>query len=101
MPTSTVEDYLKCIYLESRHAPEELVSTGRIAGAMRVAPVAHLREAGATPILLETSFSSRRRQPKRLRVSGVWVFKTQISFHVVHFRQPTVAFLPRLADCKH
>jgi DtxR family transcriptional regulator, Mn-dependent transcriptional regulator len=38
MPTSTVEDYLKCIYLESRREPAELVSTGRIAAAMNVAP---------------------------------------------------------------
>jgi DtxR family Mn-dependent transcriptional regulator len=38
MPTSTVEDYLKSIYLESRGAPTERVSTGRIAAAMKVAP---------------------------------------------------------------
>jgi DtxR family Mn-dependent transcriptional regulator len=38
MPTSTVEDYLKCIYFEARDASGELVSTGRIATAMGVAP---------------------------------------------------------------
>ena len=38
MPTSTVEDYLKCIYLESRREPSERVSTGRIAAALHVAP---------------------------------------------------------------
>ncbi|HXV75815.1 MAG TPA: metal-dependent transcriptional regulator [Candidatus Polarisedimenticolaceae bacterium] len=38
MPTSTVEDYLKCIYLESRGAPDERASTGRIATALNVAP---------------------------------------------------------------
>ena len=38
MPTSTVEDYLKCIYVEARNTPGELVSTGRIASAMSVAP---------------------------------------------------------------
>jgi len=38
MPTSTVEDYLKCIYLEALREPVELVSTGRIASAMKVAP---------------------------------------------------------------
>jgi DtxR family Mn-dependent transcriptional regulator len=38
MPTSTVEDYLKCIYVEGRSTPGELVSTGRIASAMKVAP---------------------------------------------------------------
>jgi DtxR family Mn-dependent transcriptional regulator len=38
MPTSTVEDYLKCIYVEARNKPGELVSTGRIASAMKVAP---------------------------------------------------------------
>jgi DtxR family Mn-dependent transcriptional regulator len=38
MPTSTVEDYLKCIYLEALREPGALVSTGRIAAAMKVAP---------------------------------------------------------------
>jgi DtxR family Mn-dependent transcriptional regulator len=38
MPTSTVEDYLKCIYFEARSAPGVLVATGRIASAMNVAP---------------------------------------------------------------
>ena len=39
MPTSTVEDYLKAILLaERRHASERLVSMGRIASALEVAP---------------------------------------------------------------
>jgi DtxR family Mn-dependent transcriptional regulator len=38
MPTSTVEDYLKCILLEEQHKRGERVSTGRIATAMGVAP---------------------------------------------------------------
>lgn len=38
MPTSTVEDYLKCILLEQQHAPDALVSMGQIAGALKVAP---------------------------------------------------------------
>ncbi len=38
MPTSTVEDYLKCIFLESQRSSGELVSTGKIAAAMKVAP---------------------------------------------------------------
>ena len=38
MPTSTVEDYLKCIYVEARNTPGGLISTGRIASAMSVAP---------------------------------------------------------------
>jgi DtxR family Mn-dependent transcriptional regulator len=38
MPTSTVEDYLKCILLEQQHAPDTLVSMGQIAGALKVAP---------------------------------------------------------------
>jgi len=38
MPTSTVEDYLKCILLEEQAAPSTLVSTGRIATALGVAP---------------------------------------------------------------
>jgi DtxR family Mn-dependent transcriptional regulator len=38
MPTSTVEDYLKCIYVEERRAGGAPVSTGRIAAALHVAP---------------------------------------------------------------
>jgi len=38
MPTSTVEDYLKCIYLEEQRSPGKLVATGRIAAEMGVAP---------------------------------------------------------------
>ena len=38
MPTSTVEDYLKRIYLEQVHSDAGLVSPGRIAQALDVAP---------------------------------------------------------------
>jgi DtxR family Mn-dependent transcriptional regulator len=38
MPTSTVEDYLKCIHREQQRASGDLVATGRIASAMNVAP---------------------------------------------------------------
>ena len=38
MPTSTVEDYLKCILLEQQSNPEALVSMGQVAAALRVAP---------------------------------------------------------------
>lgn len=38
MPTSTVEDYLKCIHREQQRETGELVSTGRIATQMSVAP---------------------------------------------------------------
>ena len=38
MLTSTVENYLKCIYLEEQRGTAGLVSTGRIASALRVAP---------------------------------------------------------------
>jgi DtxR family Mn-dependent transcriptional regulator len=38
MPTSTVEDYLKCILLEQELDPEALVSMGQIAAALTVAP---------------------------------------------------------------
>src|SRR5829696_4938261 len=37
MPTSTVEDYLKCILLEQRD-PESLVSMGQVSVALKVAP---------------------------------------------------------------
>jgi len=38
MPTSTVEDYLKAILIEEQSHPDSLVTTGRIAQAIRVAP---------------------------------------------------------------
>ncbi len=38
MPTSTVEDYLKCILLAEQAAPDQPVSTGQIAAALSVAP---------------------------------------------------------------
>lgn len=38
MPTSTVEDYLKCILLAEQEEPSIRVSTGRIAQALSVAP---------------------------------------------------------------
>ena len=36
MPTSTVEDYLKCILLEQQRAPDSLVGMGQIAAALGV-----------------------------------------------------------------
>jgi DtxR family transcriptional regulator, Mn-dependent transcriptional regulator len=38
MPTSTVEDYLKCILIAEHRAPGTLVGTGQIATALSVAP---------------------------------------------------------------
>ncbi len=38
MPTSTVEDYLKCILLAQQETPAVRISTGRIATALSVAP---------------------------------------------------------------
>ena len=38
MPSSTVENYLKQIYLEQQAAPERLVSMGRLASVMAVVP---------------------------------------------------------------
>jgi DtxR family Mn-dependent transcriptional regulator len=38
MPTSTVEDYLKCILLEQQQAPEALVSMRQISTALQLAP---------------------------------------------------------------
>lgn len=38
MPSSTVENYLKQLYLEQQHAPGQLVSMGKLAAAMSVVP---------------------------------------------------------------
>jgi DtxR family Mn-dependent transcriptional regulator len=38
MPTSTVEDYIKTLYVEQQRTPGELVALGKLASAMRVVP---------------------------------------------------------------
>jgi DtxR family Mn-dependent transcriptional regulator len=38
MPSSTVEDYLKCILLEEQRRPERPATTGRLASVLEVAP---------------------------------------------------------------
>jgi DtxR family Mn-dependent transcriptional regulator len=38
LPSSTVENYLKQLYLTQQDAPEELVAMGKLAGAMGVVP---------------------------------------------------------------
>jgi len=38
MASSTVENYVKQIYLEQQHAPGQLVSMGKLAAALRVVP---------------------------------------------------------------
>jgi len=38
MPSSTVEDYLKHIYLQKKRSKDDLVAMGQLATAMRVAP---------------------------------------------------------------
>lgn len=38
MPSSTVENYVKQLYLEQRHAPDQLVSMGKLAVVMGVVP---------------------------------------------------------------
>jgi DtxR family Mn-dependent transcriptional regulator len=38
MPSITVENYLKQLYLEQQHAPDELVPMGKLASAMGVVP---------------------------------------------------------------
>lgn len=38
MPSITVENYLKQLYLEERHNPGQLVSMGKLASAMNVVP---------------------------------------------------------------
>ncbi len=38
MPTSTVEDYIKTLYVEQQRSPEQLVALGKLATAMEVVP---------------------------------------------------------------
>ncbi len=38
MPTSTVEDYIKTLYVEQQRSPEQLVALGKLATAMQVVP---------------------------------------------------------------
>lgn len=38
MPTSTVEDYVKTLYVEQQKTPDRLVALGKLASAMKVVP---------------------------------------------------------------
>ncbi|GIW75976.1 MAG: hypothetical protein KatS3mg104_1039 [Phycisphaerae bacterium] len=38
MPTSTVEDYVKTLYVEQQRTPDRLVALGKLASAMKVVP---------------------------------------------------------------
>lgn len=63
MPTSTVEDYLKCIFLEEERSSKDLVSTGRVASALGVAPgtvTAMLKTLADSGLVLYEPYSGAR-----------------------------------------
>lgn len=72
MPTSTVEDYLKCILLEEQRRPEALVTTGRIAEALQVAPgtaTAMVKTLSDSRLLEYEPYSGVRLTPEGLRLA--------------------------------
>ncbi len=66
MPTSTVEDYLKSILLEQRDDPQKLVSMGRIAAALDLAPgtvTSMVKTLAASGLVLYEPYSGVRLTP--------------------------------------
>jgi len=89
MATSTVEDYLKCILLEEQRGPGTLVSTGRIAEALNVAP-------GTVTAMVKTLAGSQlvRYEP----YSGVRLTRAgrQLAVHVVRRHRLIELFLVQI-----
>jgi DtxR family Mn-dependent transcriptional regulator len=86
MPTSTIEDYLKTIYLEQLSEPGRRVATGRIAELLSVAP-------GTVTSMLKTLGASRlvRYEP----YSGVELTESgiQLASHVLRRHRLVEQFL--------
>lgn len=89
MPTSTVEDYLKCILLAEQEAPDQPVSTGQIAVALEVAP-------GTVTAMLKTL--ARSGLVSYEPYSGVWLTEQgrQLAVHVLRRHRLVELFLVRV-----
>ncbi len=89
MATSTVEDYLKCIYLEAERGSGAPVSTGQIAAALSVAP-------GTATAMVKTLADSGlvRYEP----YAGVQLTPagTQLATHVLRRHRLVELFLVRI-----
>jgi DtxR family Mn-dependent transcriptional regulator len=89
MPTSTVEDYLKCILLEQQRDPEALVSMRQIATALSVAPgtvTAMMKTLADTNLLTYEPYSGVRLTP-----SG-----RQLALHVLRRHRLIELFLVKV-----
>lgn len=89
MPTSTVEDYLKCILLEQQRTPGSLVATGRIAESLSVAPgtvTAMVKTLADSGLVLYEPYSGVRLTP-----SG-----TQLALHVLRRHRLVELFLVKV-----
>src|SRR5437660_1466205 len=91
MPSSTVENYLKHIYLEQQNAPEQLVSMGRLATVMKVVP-------GTATSMIKTLADSGlvRYEPR----SGVNLTPggEQLALHVLRRHRLVELFLVRVLN---
>lgn len=89
MPSSTMEDYLKQLYLEQHACPDQLVPMGKLAGAMGVAPgtVTAMVKALSGSGLVEYE----PRGGARLTVSG-----EQLALHVLRRHRLVELFLVKV-----
>lgn len=91
MPTSTVEDYLKCILVEQQKSAEALVSMGRIATALDVAPgtvTAMVKTLSASGLVAYEPYSGVRLTP-----AG-----RQLAVHVLRRHRLIELFLVKVMD---
>ncbi len=89
MPSSTMEDYLKQLYVEQHGCPDQLVPMGKLAGAMRVAP-------GTVTAMVKTLSGSglveyEPRGGARLTASG-----EQLALHVLRRHRLVELFLVKV-----
>ncbi len=89
MPTSTVEDYLKRIYLEQAQSDGGLVSPGRIAQALSVAPgtvTAMMKTLTESQLVIYEPYAGVRLTPAGLRLAA----------HVIRRHRLVELFLVRI-----
>ncbi len=85
-PSSTVEDYVKCIYNEQLKSPGELVSTGQIAAALSVAP-------GTATTMVKTLAASGLLTYERYTGVRLTLEGTRLATHVLRRHRVVELFL--------
>lgn len=89
MPTSTVEDYLKCILLAEQDVPAVRVSTGRIASALSVAPA-------TVTSMLKTLAASGLVSYERYSGASLTPAGNELALHVLRRHRLVELFLVRV-----